>query len=345
MKLCIGNFTAKEIAWQIQMATKGAKIHFISDSNVAPLYLNSLLSEMKNLSVTVSVVQAGEQSKNITTLETLLEKMVSVSLTRSDAIVYLGGGVVGDLAGFAAAVYLRGIRYIALPTTLLAMCDSALGGKCGIDLKCGKNLAGAFYQPQAVIANTGYLKTLPEREFSCGLAEVIKYGFIKDVEILQKLEKENAKDIAEELVRRSAQIKLDITARDFTDKGERMLLNFGHTLAHAVETLGDYRRHSHGEAVAVGMNFAAYVSYRLGGADVRERMRKICQKYFLPTTCGYETNDLVDIIKHDKKNIDGSFNFAVLKKAGEAYLYRCDVQTIKNYLDEWRRDENEYLGN
>lgn len=218
----------------------------ITDSNVAPLYAKTVSEQ---LNAPVVTVEAGEGSKSLATLEAVYEKLIALGLTRSGMLVALGGGVVGDLTGFCASTIFRGVDYAAVPTTLLAQVDSSVGGKTAVNLPSGKNLAGTFYQPQLVAIDPGVLKTLNQREFACGMAEVIKYGAICDAALFESLF--GTFDL-EEVIQTCCRIKADIVARDEFDTGERMLLNFGHTIGHAVENFMGYGTLSHGAAVARG---------------------------------------------------------------------------------------------
>jgi len=271
---------------------RGRKALLITDSKVDRL-LGARWTELltqRGLSVTKAVVPAGEPSKDLVTLERLYAKAADAGLDRKSLVVALGGGVVGDLGGFMAASYLRGVAFLQVPTTLLAMVDSSVGGKTGINLPQGKNLVGAFHQPVEVVADIATLATLPDREFRSGLAEVIKYGIIWDAPLFQQLEADSARLLArdtavlESVVARCCEIKAEVVGMDERETGVRAILNFGHTLGHAIEQVLGYGKWLHGEAVAAGMVYAAILSreYRgFPGADC-ERLIRLVQACRLP---------------------------------------------------------------
>ncbi len=244
----------------------------VTDSHVGPLYADRVQNTMTAAGwrVAAAEIPAGEASKDGAHLFILYESALAAGLTRADTVVALGGGVVGDLAGFLAATYMRGIRLIQAPTSLLAMVDSSVGGKTGINLPQGKNLVGAFHQPALVLADTDTLRTLPRREYRSGLAEVVKYGIIRDAEFFRRLEAGRAgladgqRELLEPVIARCCAIKAEVVAADERESGPRAILNFGHTLGHAIEQVTGYGRYLHGEAIAIGMVYAARLSARLG---------------------------------------------------------------------------------
>ena len=313
---------------------RGRHVFIASDSNVAPLYARALAAvlqaQLPQARVMVSCLPAGEAAKTLETFAELMRELADFGATRDACVFALGGGVVGDLAGFAAACWMRGIDVVQLPTTLLAMVDSSVGGKTAVDLPQGKNLVGAFHLPRAVFADTTVLHTLPERELRAGLAEVVKYGAIRNAGFLSWLESHAdallARDAAAlgEAIARSCAHKAAIVARDPFEHGERALLNFGHTFAHAIETAQGYGGLNHGEAVAVGMVLAARVSAALGMASPADtqRLAQLLQRFGLPTTlpAGLDADVLVAHMRLDKKAQAGGLRFVLWDGAGAARM-------------------------
>jgi 3-dehydroquinate synthase len=274
-------------------------------------------------------LEAGEQTKSIESLETLYARFAAAGIDRQGAIFAFGGGVIGDLAGFAAASWLRGVDFYQIPTTLLAMVDSSVGGKNGINTPAGKNLVGAFWQPQAVYIDLDLLHTLPAREFAAGMAEVIKYGLLNDAELFARLEKAGALAAAspelEEIVRRCCAIKAGIVAEDERESagsGGRALLNLGHTFAHAIEKVAGYGDYLHGEAVAIGLVLAARLSERLGciGESDTQRITRVLRTNKLPTAlrAPLEADALLAAMRQDKKARAGRLRFVTLERIGKA---------------------------
>ena len=304
----------------------GKRVLLVTDTTVEDFYGAAAGASLQaaGYEVARAVVPAGEDSKSGEQLFALYDRAVERGLDRKSCVVALGGGVVGDLAGFMAASYLRGIRFVQVPTTLLAMVDSAVGGKTGINLKQGKNLVGAFYQPVHVVCDTDVLKTLPAREFAAGLAEVIKYGVIQDEALFGRLEREIAglagnNAALPEIIARSCAIKAEVVRQDERDGGLRNILNFGHTLGHALEKVAGYGTYLHGEAVGVGMAYAARLSARVHGlrvADV-ERIVALVQKAGLPVRApGYAWSDVRHAMEVDKKGSGGQPRFVLADRIG-----------------------------
>jgi 3-dehydroquinate synthase len=278
-----------------------------------------------------TTVPAGEESKSPVQLSRLYDALYDIAADRSTAVVAVGGGVVGDLAGFAAATYNRGLPLVMVPTSLLAMVDSSVGGKTGVNHPKGKNLIGAFHQPAGVWIDTAYLDTLPEREFRSGLAEVVKYGVILDAEFFEYLEL-HSPDIAlrvpeqlAHIIARSCQLKADVVEKDEREEtGLRAVLNYGHTFAHAFETVGGYGAWSHGEAVAAGMMCAAVLAEKLGliGPNVTRRQSDLLARFLLPTEpCrDWPTDDLLAVMRCDKKAVAGKLRFILPTRLGEVKL-------------------------
>ena len=295
------------------------KVLLVTDENVGALYADKIAG------FDVVKIPAGETSKNLREAENLYTRAIESRLDRKSAIVALGGGVVGDLAGFVAATYLRGINFVQVPTTLLAQVDSSVGGKTAVNHKLGKNLIGAFYQPRAVFIDIATLKTLPERELKAGLAEVVKYGVISDENFFSFLEENVDKilsrnaEVMAQIVRRSCEIKAEVVSLDEKENGLRRILNFGHTIAHAVEEETGYEKYNHGEAVAIGMLGAAFISEKIGAVShaaverLENLIARLClQSYFE----GVSVDKLYAALFRDKKTVGGKINWVVMKKIG-----------------------------
>lgn len=320
----------KNISRHLKDKFKGKKIAIISDNIVYRIYGDSIKKGLEADGYTVKeiVIPAGEKSKSFSTLPAVYNELLEFKLTRTDIILALGGGVVGDLAGFVASTYLRGVPFIQIPTTLLAQVDSSVGGKVGVDLEKGKNLVGSFYHPKLVIIDPEVLNTLSDRIFKDGLAEVIKYGCIKDKNLFDKLKAyKNKKALIEdieEIIYTCCDIKRKVVEEDEKDTGERMLLNFGHTLGHAIEQYYKYERYTHGEGVAIGMYQIMKSAYSKGlvAESVKEEIKDILIKYDLPYSLdGESIDELINVIKLDKKNINNSLSLILLKEIGESYIY------------------------
>lgn len=302
----------------------------ITDSNVEPLFAAKLKAALTGYSVTVLTVPAGEASKSLRQANRLFEKLPRLKLDRKSFVIALGGGVVGDLAGFVAAAYLRGINFIQIPTSLLAQVDSSVGGKVGVNLPLGKNLVGAFYQPRLVIADIGLLHSLPERELRAGFAEVIKYGAIDDAKFFGWLEGNYRKVLKLDAaalattVKRCCEIKAEVVAGDEHESGRRAILNFGHTIGHAMEALSDYVGLLHGEAISIGMCCAARLSVKRAGllAGDAKRIEKLIKASGLPTRIGdgYELAELRGAMSVDKKAVGGRLRFVLLEQLGRAVV-------------------------
>ncbi|HOO25542.1 MAG TPA: 3-dehydroquinate synthase [Clostridiales bacterium] len=308
----------------------------VSDDRVYELYGSELEADLKNHGFkTVSFIfPRGEASKSLENYARLTEFLAENKLTRSDMILALGGGVVGDLAGFAAASYLRGIRFIQLPTTLLAAVDSSVGGKTGVNLKAGKNLVGAFWQPSLVICDTDTLKTLEPEIMADGLAETVKYGMIKDKELFELMRQtDDISDRVGEIIKRCVEIKADVVRADEFDLGERQLLNFGHTLGHAIEKLSDYKI-SHGHAVAVGMVLVTRASEALGLAEENSLvlLEETLKKHSLPLDCPYSPNELCDIALSDKKRSGETINLIITEKIGSARIHKIKIEELEDFI-------------
>jgi 3-dehydroquinate synthase len=316
----------------IMARSNWAKRYFIiTDSNLSKLHgqrVQDILTDT-GLKPTLIEFPAGEASKNIHTCLELIEKLIGLGADRTSALIALGGGVVGDIAGFIASTYMRGIPYVQIPTTLLAQVDSSIGGKTAIDLPEGKNLMGNFYQPMAVFIDLSFLRTLPEREFKSGLAEIVKCGIIDDPELFSSLETgagailERNMDFLEPIVLKSCQIKKGIVEMDETDRGMRRYLNFGHTIGHAIETHSSYT-YSHGEAVAIGMVAATALSKRMKylPGEEQERIVALLEALRLPRLIprDLDTAGILSRLKVDKKKTGERVNFVLLKRLGVPFV-------------------------
>lgn len=315
---------------------KGRSAAVVSDSTVAPLYLNRVKDSLERAGFRVHsfVFPAGEDQKNGGTYLKLLEFLAARRLTRADGLIALGGGVVGDLAGFAAATFLRGIGFLQLPTTLLAAVDSSVGGKTAIDLTNGKNLAGAFYQPQAVLCDLDTLDTLPAEVFADGCAEVIKYGMIGDPALLARLETVDFRADPEELVARCVAQKRDLVEQDEFDTGARQLLNLGHTLGHGVEACSGYTV-SHGRAVAIGMTLVTRAAVAFGRcpAEVLPRLRRLLERYGLPDATAYSAQALYEKTLSDKKRSGDTISLVVPIAWGASQLVRIPVSELPAWIE------------
>lgn len=319
----------------------GSQVLVVSNTTVAPLYLDALRETLHQADVRVAevILPDGEKYKDWLHLQLIFDALLQARFGRKCTLIALGGGVVGDMTGFAAATYQRGVRFIQIPTTLLAQVDSSVGGKTGINHPLGKNMIGAFMQPQLVLADTAVLRTLPARELSAGLAEVIKYGLIRDPAFLQWLRANMPALMAREpavlaeAVARSCQHKADVVAADELEQHDvRALLNLGHTFGHAIETNMGYGHWLHGEAVAVGMLMAADVSQRLGWISAAEvaDLRTLLVAAGLPVVApsGIAQADFLAAMAVDKKNVDGQLRLVLLKRVGEAVVIDMHEQQL-----------------
>lgn len=327
----IENGILKDAKSYVEKVYTGRRIMIISDDNVYPIYGETLRANLAGeYECHHYVVPHGELSKNFQVLPGIYSAMLEAKITRSDLIIALGGGVIGDLVGFAASSYLRGIPFIQIPTSLLAQVDSSVGGKVAVDLPQGKNLVGAFYQPKLVLIDPTVLATLPEKFINDGMGEVIKYGCIFDETLFDTLlaagSFEGLKPRLEEIIYKCVDYKRIVVEEDQFDFGRRILLNFGHTLAHTIEQHFHYERESHGEAVAIGMYQISKLAEKKGLTQegTAERIRAILESYHLPIRCGLPIEDLLGAIHLDKKNLDGHLKVVLLHKIGDSYVYETD---------------------
>ena len=309
----------------------GDSVAIITDDKVSALYGDALDRFLSDKRVMKIVIKHGEKSKNAANFLRIINALADSGFTREDTVIALGGGVIGDLAGFAASAYMRGITLIAVPTTLLAAVDSSVGGKTAIDLNAGKNLCGTFYQPSAVYINTGFLKTLPVKEIKNGLGDVIKYAFLSDA-----VKKEDIRDVNAALIYKCLKIKRDIVEKDEKESGCRALLNFGHTVGHAIERLSGYKL-SHGACVVKGMVYAVEISKRIYGLSDKT----VSNMYALLTSgkhnleCKYSAESIVRQITADKKRYGDSVNFVAVKDTGRAEIVKIGISDLGKMIKDY----------
>jgi len=321
----------------------------ITDSNVNLLYGEMVKERLKQIGAPLDVIEipAGESSKSMNAVLEVARQLIDLNASRKSLLIALGGGVVGDLAGFVASIYKRSVPFVQVATTLVAQVDSSMGGKTGIDLPEGKNLLGTFYQPRAVLIDLSFLKTLSDKDFKNGLAEIIKYGIISDEEMFALLEQERDAvlerqvSVMKTLVERSCGIKAHIVEMDEQEGGLRRILNFGHTIGHAMEAASDYRL-THGEAVAIGMVAAAKISHRLDYLDERscERIVDVIKHYGLPTEIpgDFDTKEILGFTARDKKAVGARLYFVLIKKIGVPFVTaQVPSNMMIDVIEELRR--------
>lgn len=331
----------KFLGIEIRKLYKAEKLFVITDENVFANYGNEVREslEKEGFSVLFTIVKPGEKSKSIEVLQDVYNELLEKGITRTDMIAALGGGVIGDLSGFVAATLLRGIRFIQIPTSLLAQIDSSIGGKVAINLEKGKNLVGNFYHPEAVFIDPEMLQTLEKRFLYDGTAEVIKYGCIKSLALFEQLESfENEKeylDHIEDVIYQCCDIKREVVEEDEKDLGNRMLLNFGHTLGHGVEEYFHYERYTHGEGVAIGMYHIVQRDEVLSNRDtqISDRIKKLLIKYKLPTEMPMmEEAHMQKTVGLDKKGSGKTIKIVLLEEIGKSYLKIIDKKDIVKYV-------------
>ena len=320
----------------------GRKFIIITDGNVEQIYGHELLKQLRDLKAEAAVYQfpAGEQSKSHYELIRLYYYLAESNMTRKDVIIALGGGVTGDLAGYAASTWLRGTRFIQIPTSLLAMVDSGIGGKVAVNLSVGKNLVGSFYHPKCVLIDPLLLKTLPDRHFNDGMAEVIKYGCIADECLFKLLESMKSREAVmeqiEEIVFRCCDIKRNIVEEDERENNLRMILNFGHTFGHAIEKLFNYEKYTHGEAVSIGMVFIAGLSQKLGYCDGKlpERIVSLLKQFGLPVDFPeLEGKQVVNSVLMDKKARTSDISLVLIKDFGKVCIESFPKSMMGGFVD------------
>jgi 3-dehydroquinate synthase len=309
---------------------KSKQVVVVTNETIAPLYLQNVIANLQQYQIETVILPDGEQYKTLASMDVIFDALLTKQYSRNATLIALGGGVIGDVAGFAAACYQRGIPFIQIPTTLLAQVDSSVGGKTGVNHALGKNMIGAFYQPQCVIIDIKVLDTLDDRQLAAGIAEVIKYGLIRDAEFFVWIEANVEKILARDkqaltyIIERSCLSKAEIVAADERESGIRAILNLGHTFGHAIETGAGYGTYLHGEAVAIGTCQAADLSRRMGwlsDTDVR-RIVDLFKKALLPTEppVNLSAEECIKLMAVDKKNVDGEIRLILLKSIGEASL-------------------------
>ncbi|MCS7337529.1 MAG: 3-dehydroquinate synthase [Verrucomicrobiae bacterium] len=346
-RILIGRGLLDQLGHECVKLGLGKRCAVISDQNVAPIYADTAQTSLRaaGFEPVLVVVPAGETAKSLRTVESCYNQLAAHRLERTSFIVALGGGVVGDLAGFVAATYLRGIQFVQVPTTLLAAVDSSVGGKVGVNLAAGKNLVGAFYQPRLVLCDIATFDTLDAREYRAGLAEVIKYGIIYDAGFFNRLERHMPKLLAREpqtlagVVARCCQIKADVVAKDETEGGLRQILNFGHTVGHALEAISRYGKYLHGEAVAIGMVAAAHLSSAVLGLPATdfERIKRLIEAAGLPVGARLNPQQkqrLFDAMRLDKKVRGGQIRFVLARRIGKViWGQHVNDELVRQALD------------
>ncbi len=340
-KIRIGKNAREELYEYVSERYAGRKAVVITDYNVNKLYGDSIQKGLaeSGLNCRVISVAPGERSKSLRVLAGIYKELAGFNINKGDVIIAFGGGVVGDLAGFAAATYLRGVPYIQLPTTLLAQVDSSIGGKTAVDLPEGKNLIGSFYHPEAVFIDPLFLYTLKERYLRDGMSEVIKYGCIRDKDLFEKImdfrDLQHCISGAKELVYSCCSIKNKIVEADERDKGERLILNFGHTLGHAIEQYYGYKKYTHGESVAIGMAEITKRSEEMGLTEkgTAASIEEILKKYTLPHQIPeMDKSIIINTVKLDKKFSGNSIGIVLLNRIGDAYVKKIESGEIEKFI-------------
>jgi 3-dehydroquinate synthase len=329
-----------DICREIKKVCSGKKAAVITDENLFSIYGENLKKTLKeNFKIDFIVIKPGEKSKSLDVVKNVYESLLRCGITRGDLIIAFGGGVVGDLAGFAASTFLRGIDYVQIPTSLIAQVDSSVGGKVGINLSEGKNLVGSFYHPKMVLIDPFILRSLPEKNVRDGLGEVIKYACIQDNNFYDMLLGIKSNDelfnVMEEIIFRCCSIKKHIVESDEKDKGLRMTLNFGHTLGHALEKYYSYEYYTHGEAVAIGMNRITEKSESLGYTKpgTSKKIKSILQNFNIDYKFPDVNKNIVrDLILLDKKNISGNMNLVLLKEVGNAFIENIKLDNLDIFI-------------
>ena len=335
-RVLVGSGILCELAALVKGVTKASSIVIVSDDHVWPIYgekVASILSAQGNFSVQSFVFPAGEQSKSASTYLSLLEYLATNHITRTDCLIALGGGVVGDLTGFAAATYLRGIDYIQIPTSLLAAVDSSVGGKTAIDLSVGKNLVGAFYQPKLVICDVDTLNTLPESIYRDGCAEVIKYAVLFDPELFDHLEAHGEAFDKAWVISRGISLKRDVVAKDEFDRGDRQKLNLGHTFGHSIEAASNFTI-THGQAVAIGMAIVSHaaLAYQLCNDSTAGRIISLIRKFRLPYMTNFDAHTIFENALSDKKRTGQTVQLIVPVCIGNCVIRPTPITELKDFI-------------
>lgn len=327
---CAGEYCRK--------VNRGDRALIVTDSNVGPLYAETVKASLAAVGYQTDVFTfaAGEQSKTLATIEMIYDRLAAGGFSRADLLVALGGGVTGDMTGFAAATWMRGMDFVQIPTSLLAQVDSSVGGKTGVDIPAGKNLIGAFWQPRLVLMDADVLDTLPAEIFADGMAEVIKTACIKDAALFDRLAADAAHDPAqiESVIATCVSIKRDVVERDERESGERKLLNFGHTLGHALEKYYHYETLRHGSAVALGMCVICAAAERAGltVSGTTARVEQVLKQYHLPISDPAAPQDYLPAIWSDKKRVGTVVDLVLIEKIGAGFVHRIPVDSVENFV-------------
>ncbi len=328
--IIIGEDESKNVGKLVkEKLPKVNKIMVVTETNVFPLYGKKVVEVLRTegYDVYLHVFNAGEENKTLSTATEIINDLALSHFTRTDAILALGGGVTGDLAGFVASIYLRGIRVIQMPTTLLSAVDSSVGGKTGVDLPVGKNLVGAFWQPSLVVCDTSFIEKLPNDIMSQGMAEVIKYGILLDKNFYNELKEKTIS--LEEIIYKCVKIKAEIVEADEFDNGKRQLLNLGHTFGHAIEYLSAFYL-SHGQAVAIGIVIASEFSNKIGFGKVDvDSIKNTFKSYDLPITCDYSNEEIFEALLCDKKIRGNELSLILPKEIGDTQIYKMETEKFK----------------
>jgi len=348
----IGSGLLRQLGSLYRRHELSGRAFIISDESVINLYSQDVIQSLQanDIEPITVGVPPGETSKNLDMADKLYERLIKNRFQRNDVVIALGGGVVGDLAGFVAATYQRGVPLIQIPTTLLAQVDSSVGGKTGVNHRLGKNLIGAFYSPSLVVADLSTLKTLPKQEWNSGMAEVIKYGLIYDRVLFEHVEKQietlSANDAnLEAIITRCVDIKAEVVAQDERESGLRKILNFGHTLGHALESMTEYQHFLHGEAIYWGMLGEAYLSFKFGHLPEMEfvRIRRLITKIEKPNLPLLDPEEFLDHVYRDKKNRDGRIHMAWLRHIGQCQPDPIEPDKVLSVIDFWRQEESQLV--
>jgi len=311
-----------------------SKVAIITNPKVSGLHINYLTNRLKAKELQIITLPDGEEYKNMDTVMWAMDRLFDAKFDRNSTLIAFGGGVVGDMTGFMASIFLRGVKFIQIPTTLLSMVDSSVGGKTGVNNKYGKNLIGSFYQPEAVYIDTHFLSTLDKREFAAGMAEIIKMAVMFDKKFFEDLKNGNLS--LEETIKRAVELKAQVVSQDEKEKGIRSVLNYGHTFGHVIENLTNYKTYLHGEAVAIGMVMANELSRELGYLSEKEadEIKELLKKHNLPTS--FKINNAEDFYNHfflDKKTLDNNIKFIIPEKIGQYKIVKnVDKEKVLNVL-------------
>ena len=338
-KILIGKNLINHINEKLTFLQSDCKILIVTDKNVEKLYLKNLVDQLKtaNFQIFTFIVPSGEKSKSFNYTKKIYNYLSRYDFSRSDCILALGGGVIGDLAGFAASTFLRGIPFVNVPTSLLSQVDSAVGGKTGINTPYGKNLVGSFYSPKLVLIDPNLISTLPSCEISNGFSEIIKYALIKDKDLFLKLKnssKSELLDDLEDIILKCVLIKKKIVKDDEFDKNSRMVLNFGHTLGHAIEKLGKFKKYSHGQAVSIGMKMIieSCVKNNLLDESINFSLQTVLNKFSLPSSCKFNKKEIILASLNDKKFFDNKFNIVLISSIGNSYIQKFTKEEFEKFL-------------